>query len=124
MRSHSIGGNHSLVREQNDDLGAQTFTHASFMAIYVQVPRKIIRISGWPHSGWRATDAYDPGGKELPFRFAVTDDGSGGYLLTYESLDGVYCADSCHSSVEDAMQCAADSFGVSRAEWSVPRSSR
>jgi len=80
-----------------------------------------VRITGWPHSGWRAADDDDPSARELPFRFAITDDGDGHFLLAYQSLDGAYSADSWHESLIDALASAEEQFGIGRGEWSHPR---
>jgi hypothetical protein len=87
---------------------------------YATIKKRSIRISGWPHSGWRAAENDDPDGKAMNFSFHITDDGSGNYLLAYHSLDNVYCADSWHETLQDAYSCAADIFGIQMQEWSPP----
>lgn len=54
---------------------------------------------------------------ELEFSFAVTDDGGSNFLLVYGSLDKRYAADSWHETIEEAFDCAEDSFGIKRQEW-------
>jgi len=54
---------------------------------------------------------------ELEFTFSGTDDGSGTFLLVYESLDKRFAADSWHETIEGALACAEESFGILRKEW-------
>jgi hypothetical protein len=91
------------------------------MCIFASIEARLVRITGWPKSGWRAADDDDPSAREMPFRFAVTDDGGGHFLLVYHSLDGVYCADTWHESLADAFATAKEQFGIERDEWSRPR---
>jgi hypothetical protein len=86
-------------------------THAS-------IKSRPIRISGYPHGGWRLVDP--PEGRELPFDFAITDDGSGGFLLDYRSVDGTYVNDSSYATLEEAVMGAQDCFGIARSEWKPP----
>jgi hypothetical protein len=89
------------------------------MLIVASIQSKVIRISGWPNSGWSVADSSDPSCKELPFHFAVTGDGDGGFLLAYHSLDNVYIADSSHPTIEHAYACAEQQFGIKRHEWTL-----
>ena len=90
------------------------------MSIYASIPERPTCITGWPHSGWRAGDADDPASKVLPFRFDITDDGAGNFLLAYHSLDRVYCADSWHETLEEAFAAAQECYGVAHSEWQPP----
>jgi hypothetical protein len=54
----------------------------------------------------------------MPFDFAITDAGDGGFLLDYRSADGKYVNDSHHPSLEDAFQAAERCFDISPDEWS------
>ncbi len=81
-----------------------------------------LRITGWPHSGWRAADEDDPSARVPPFRFAITDDDGGYFLLAYQSLDGIYSADRGHESLADALAMTEDRFGIRPGGWSRPRS--
>lgn len=89
------------------------------MTTYASIAGRPTRITGWPHSGWRMADADGPAGKVLPFRFEITDDGGGHFLLISESLDGVFCADTWHESLEEAFAAARDCFGIGRSEWAI-----
>ena len=89
------------------------------MTTFASIAERLIFIVGWPHSGWRAADPDDPDGKVLPFRLEITDDGGGHFLFIYESLDGVFCADTWHESLEEAFAAAQDNFGITRSEWTV-----
>jgi hypothetical protein len=73
---------------------------------------------GEPHSGWGGADPEDPSAIEVEFSFAVTTDGNQNYLLVYHSTDGKYAADSWHETVEEALECAQESFGIVANEWS------
>jgi hypothetical protein len=85
---------------------------------YAAIPRRIVRVVGHPHSGWRGAVPEDSEAVEVEFTFAVTDDGSGNFLLVYESLDKRFAADSWHETIEEAFACAEESFGIRRKEWS------
>ena len=76
-----------------------------------------MRVAGSPRRGWGPADADDLAARVLPFRFDITDDGGGHFLLIYESLDGEFCADTWHASLEEAFAAAHDSFGIARSEW-------
>ena len=86
-------------------------THAS-------VKSRLIRISGYPHGGWKVTDP--PEGREVRFDFAITDDGSGGFVLDYRSVDGSYVNDSSYATLEEALVGAENCFGIVRSEWKPP----
>ena len=87
------------------------------MPTFASIPERPTRITGFPHSSWRAADADDPASKVLPFRFAITDDGNANFLLCYHSLDGVFCADTWHETLEEAFAVAQEAFGITRSEW-------
>lgn len=91
------------------------------MKTFAYIEERLVRITGWPHSGWRVAEDDDPTSKVLPFRFAITDDGNGNFLLTYHSLDGVFFADTWHESLEEAFTSAQECFGIVRTEWQKPR---
>jgi hypothetical protein len=86
-------------------------THAS-------VKSRLIRINGYPYGGWKVADP--PEGRELPFDFAITDDGSGGFLLDYRSVDGAYVNASSYATLEEAVAGAENCFGIARSEWKPP----
>lgn len=88
------------------------------MRTFACIEMRPLRITGWPHSGWGAAEDGDASAKVLPFRFAVTDDGGGNFLLVYHSLDGVYFADTWHETLADALATAEEVFGIGRGEWS------
>lgn len=92
------------------------------MTIFASIPERLTRITGWPNSGWRATDAADPSSKVLPFHFEITDDGNGSFLLAYHSLDEVFRADTWHETLEEAFVAAEECFDIARAEWKSPGS--
>jgi hypothetical protein len=90
------------------------------MTTFASIPERPTRITGFPHSGWRPADVNDPSSKVLPFRFDITDDGSGNFLLCYHSHDRVYCADSWHETLDQALDAAQETFGIARSEWQLP----
>jgi hypothetical protein len=85
------------------------------------VSNRLVRISGEPNSGWSAADPDDLNSFEVEFDFFVTSDGNKNFLLVYESLDRRYCADSWHPTIEEAIVCAQESFGVEPSEWARPK---
>ena len=85
---------------------------------HTSVKSRLIRISGYAHSGWKVADP--PEGRELPFDFAITDDGSGGFLLDYRSVDGTYVNDSSYATLEEAIAGAESCFGIAPSEWNPP----
>lgn len=87
---------------------------------HATIVRRRVRIAGHPHSGWSAAEANDPEAIELDFRFDITDDGNGNYLLVYSSHDSKFAADSWHETLAEAAECANETFGVLPAEWSLP----
>ena len=90
------------------------------MRTYSRIIGRSLRITGGPQSGWRAATADGVGTKLVPFDLAVTDDGSGEFLLRFRSRDGAYEGDSCHESLEDAYASAERQFGIPRLEWVAP----
>jgi len=88
------------------------------MDFIASVPRRLVRITGEPNSGWSAADPDDLNAVEMEFDFFVTSDGDANYLLVYESIDGRYCADTWHETVEEAKRCAKEAFGLEFEEWS------
>jgi hypothetical protein len=56
----------------------------------------------------------------LPFDFAITDDGSGGFLLHFCSVGGSYKNDASYATLEDAIIGAKNCFGIARSEWKPP----
>lgn len=87
------------------------------MSLYSSIRGRPVWIIGWPHSGWRASEASESGASLLPFDFDITDDGAGGFLLTYRSLDGKFVADSSHDSLDGAYETASRQFDIQRSEW-------
>jgi hypothetical protein len=85
---------------------------------FASIPSRRITIAGHPDSGWSSADEGTPGSFDIEFRFDVTDDGGGNFLLVYSSLDGRYAADSWHASLDEALGAAEDQFGIERGEWS------
>jgi hypothetical protein len=77
-------------------------------------------ITGWPHSWWGSAEPSEPGARQLPFGFDITNDGAGSYLLVCFSADGAYAADTWHESLDDAYSAAEAIFGVRRSEWQQP----
>ena len=102
----------------------QTVAIGSFGATHLKqhaaIASRIVRIAGHPHSGWRGAIPQDHDVVELEFSFSVMDDGGGNLLLVYGSLDKRYAADSWHETIEEAFDCAEESFGIKRQEWSGP----
>jgi hypothetical protein len=90
------------------------------MKSYATIARRVVRILGHPNSGWSPADVDDDNALELEFRFEITDDGGTSYLLVYQSLDGRYAADSWHETIEEALVCAEESYGITRSEWVMP----
>jgi len=90
------------------------------MKLYATIARRLVRILGHPNSGWSPADVDDDNATELEFLFEITDDGSKNYLLVYRSLDGRYAADSWHETMEEALVCAEESYGITRSEWVMP----
>lgn len=88
------------------------------MSAIASIPRRTVRITGEPNSGWSGADPDDLNAVEVEFCFEVTSDGNRNYLLVYQSVDGRYAADTWHESVEEALACARDSFGIEEDEWS------
>jgi len=91
------------------------------LRIHASIHNRQTWIIGWPQGGWRGAAAFEPSARLLPFRFEVQDDGTGGYLLVYESMDGVYAADTWHETLIEAFAVAEDIFGVRLDEWERPR---
>ena len=92
------------------------------MKSYATIARRAVRILGHPNSGWSPADLDDDNALELEFRFEITDDGNKNFLLVYQSLDGRYAADSWHETVEEALACAEESYGITPSEWVMPNS--
>jgi hypothetical protein len=78
---------------------------------------RLIRISGYPAGGWKVADP--PDGRELAFDFAITDDGSGGFLLDFRSVDGAYVNDYSYATLEEAILSAQSCFGIAPGEWTA-----
>jgi hypothetical protein len=93
-------------------------TVGSTVKTYAAIACRLVRISGFAHSGWAAADLTDPHSFELDFRFSIVDDGNANYLLTYSSLDGRYAADTWHETLEEAFLVAHEVFGIQPNEWS------
>jgi hypothetical protein len=91
------------------------------MSAIASIPRRTVRIAGEPNSGWSGADPDDLNAVEVEFSFKVTSDGNRNYLLIYQSIDGMYAADTWHESVEEALASARDSFGIEEDEWSNPQ---
>ena len=92
------------------------------MRTFASIRSRQLRITGHPQSGWRAVDDDEnKASKVLPFNFDITDDGTGNFLLVYQSLDGVYYGDTWHETetLDDAYTSAERQFGVSRSQWIV-----
>ena len=87
------------------------------MTTLATIASRPLRITGWPHSGWRPADADDPSSRVLMFRFTITDDGAEGFVLDFASLDGVFFNDSWYASLEKALTGATEVFGIARSEW-------
>lgn len=92
------------------------------MKSFAAIARRAVRILGHPNSGWSPADLDDDNALELEFRFEITDDGNKNFLLVYQSLDGRYAADSWHETIEEALACAEESFGIAPSEWVRPSS--
>ena len=92
------------------------------MKSYATIARRVVRILGHPNSGWSPADLDDDNALELEFRFEITDDGHKNFLLVCQSLDGRYAADSWHETLDEALACAADSYGITQSEWVMPNS--
>ncbi|MDR7267987.1 hypothetical protein J2X20_000616 [Pelomonas saccharophila] len=75
-------------------------------------------------SGIQTAAGRDDNALELEFRFEVTDDGDKNFLLTYQSLDGRYAADSWHETLEEALASAEGAYGVAESEWVMPADAR
>jgi hypothetical protein len=88
------------------------------MDFIASVSKRLVRIAGEPNSGWSAADPDDLNAAELEFNFFVTSDGGSNYLLVYRSVDARYSADTWHETIEDAMACANEAFGIEFDEWS------
>jgi hypothetical protein len=91
------------------------------MRVFASIRDRPTWICGWPHGGWRGSDAVEPNARQLAFGFDITDDGAGNYLLVSLSADGVYGADSWHETIVEAYASAEEQFGVQRGEWGPPR---
>jgi hypothetical protein len=87
------------------------------MQSYASIARRVVRVLGHPNSGWSRADLDDDNALELEFRFEVTDDGNSNFLLVYQSVDGRYAADSWHETLEEALACAEEEYGVAESEW-------
>ena len=88
------------------------------MSAITSIPKRIVRIAGEPNKGWSGADPDDLNAVEVEFSFKVTSDGNRNYLLVYQSIDGKFAADTWHETVEEALACARDSFGIEEDEWS------
>ena len=88
------------------------------MPIYAKIPSRNLLIAVHPGGGWSAADDGTPGSSEVEFRFEVTDDGGGNFLLVYSSIDGRFAADTWHETLDAALACAAEAFGIEPDEWS------
>jgi hypothetical protein len=88
------------------------------MSAIASIPKRTVRVSGEPNSGWSSADPDDLNAIELEFSFAVTSDGNENYLLVYQSADGKYASDSWHETVGEALACANETFGIELNEWS------
>lgn len=87
------------------------------MAVHASIARRSLRITGSPNGGWATAQPDDPASRELPFRFAITDDGDGGFLLDFASLNGVFRADYHYSSLDDAFEGARECFDIRQEDW-------
>jgi hypothetical protein len=87
----------------------------SAIRTHAAIESRPIRISGYPYGGWQVADP--PEGRELPFDFAITDDGTGGFLLDFRSVDGAYVNDHSYDTLEEAFAGAETCFGIARSEW-------
>ena len=92
------------------------------MKSYASIATRVVRILGHPNSGWSPADLDDDNALEIEFHFEITDDGNRGFLLVQQSLDRCYAADSWHETLEEALACAEDSYGITPAEWMMPSS--
>ena len=88
------------------------------MPTYASIPRRSVLIALHPGGGWSFADEGTPGSFEIEFRFDITDDGGGNYLLVCSSIDGRFAADTWHETLPGAYVSAADGFGISAHEWS------
>lgn len=87
------------------------------MKTYAHIASRSVRISGHPHSGWRAADPNEQDAKLVNFRFSISDDGSGNFLLAYSSLDNAFAADSWHETIDEAYRLAEEMFDIKRSDW-------
>ncbi len=90
------------------------------MKSYASIASRVVRILGHPNSGWSPADPDDDNALEIEFRFEITDDGHKNFLLVYQSLDGRYAADSWHATMEEALACVEEAYGITPSEWVVP----
>ena len=88
------------------------------MPTYASIPSRVLLIAVHPGGAWSSADDGTPGSFEIEFRFDITDDGGGNYLLVYSSLDGRFAADTWHETLAGAYECAASEFGIDAGEWS------
>ena len=87
------------------------------MKVYASIRNRPTWITGWPQGGWHGADPSEPGARRLPFHFDLTDDGDAGFLLVYDSADGVLAADTWHQTLADPYDVAESCFGIRRPEW-------
>jgi len=78
---------------------------------------RVVAIAGDPTRGWGPADPDDLSATEVPFNFVITSDGNANFLLLYGSTDGKYAADTWHETIEEAVTCAQQTFGVEPGEW-------
>lgn len=88
-----------------------------FMPTYASIPSRSVLIAVHPGGSWSSADDGTPGSFEIEFRFDITDDGGGNYLLVYASLDSRFAADSWHETLPAAYASAAHEFGIDANEW-------
>ena len=73
--------------------------------VFASIRNRPTWIRGRPQS-WSGAAPTDPGAKQLPFGFDITDDGAG-FVLVCFSADGLYGADTWH----DGEGLLVDGFG-------------
>jgi hypothetical protein len=87
--------------------------------VIARIPSVKVSLGGATHAGWLPRNASEPRPtpvREVEFNIEIVDLGDG-FLLQYEALDGSEVSDTWHPTLEDAMQVAAEDFGVHRSDW-------
>lgn len=90
------------------------------MKVFATIPKRRARVAGFKHSGWRVVNdstLLSPYVRDVDFIIRITEDGANGFLFDYRSIDGEFCADSSHRTINEAFELASELFSVSASDW-------